>query len=344
MKVAVIGAGLIGSERIEALQKISLMTHGAIELSYVYDFDANRRLDISKKYAVSVSDSIVEVFEARPNWVFICTPHDVAQEIVISALAIGANVLMEKPIGRTLLECDNIIRHQKTGQKLQVGFNYRFYAGIDAAISDAINGKFGQLISINMILGHGNSPGMEKTWKLDPHRCGGGCLIDPGIHLLDLVLLLAKGKVKVEGGNSWSGFWNTGIEEETHLLFSDGDGVLFNIQISLNRWRSNFRLEINGTEGYGVVEGRGRSYGPQSYRIGNRWGWQEGKSQAESETYVIASDKGEDTFFKETAIVLGSNVAKKVLPHMPTLPTCDAQAGRATMELLERCRLSIKKE
>jgi len=29
---------------------------------------------------------------------------------------------------------------------------------------------------------------------------------------------------------------------------------------------------------------------------------------------------------------------------MPTLPTCDAQAGRATMELLERCRLSIKKE
>ena len=40
-------------------------------------------------------------------------------------------------------------------------------------------------------------PGQEKTWKLNEERAGGGCLIDPGIHLLDLCMLLAPDGLEV---------------------------------------------------------------------------------------------------------------------------------------------------
>lgn len=74
--------------------------------------------------------------------------------------------------------------------------------------------------------------------------------------------------------------------------------TIFNTQISLNRWRSTFKIEVNGTEGYGVVEGRGKSYGPQSYRTGTRWGWQSGKSQAQSEILMVDKDPCEDSFLQ----------------------------------------------
>jgi predicted dehydrogenase len=343
MKIAIVGAGLIGTERIEAVRRIAVATDGAVVLDCVYEADPERRERVAAKYDITTVESLPEMYSRMPDWVMICTPHDAAPALAIEALQNGVDVLVEKPLGRNIQECNQILAHRKPAQKLHVGFNYRFFAGIEAAVKDANAGRFGELISVNMILGHGNAPGMEKSWKLDPVRCGGGCLIDPGIHMLDLVLQLAKGPAEVCGGRLWTGFWNTGIEEEAHLLLTDSAGCVFNVQVSLNRWRSTFRLELNGTDGYGVVEGRGRSYGPQSYRTGKRWGWQGGMSQAASEVVEIAADNGEDSFFKETTVMLGERIAKDVFPAMPSALACDADGGRMAMELLERCRQVIFK-
>jgi predicted dehydrogenase len=343
MKIAIVGAGLIGKERIEAVRRIAAATNGAVVLDCVYEADPERCRQIAAKYDVATVESLSEMYKRTPDWVIICTPHDVAPRLAIEALKNGVHILVEKPLGRNIQECDEILAHRRPTQKLHVGFNYRFFAGVEAAIKDAREVRFGELISVNMILGHGNAPGMENSWKLDPVRCGGGCLIDPGIHMLDLVLQLAKELPEVCGGRHWLGFWNTGIEEEVHLLLADAAGCVFNVQISLNRWRSTFRLELNGRDGYGVVEGRGRSYGPQSYRTGRRRGWQGGLSQAASEIVEIAADKDEDSFLKETAVMLGECIAKILFPAMPSTPACDAGAGRMAMELLERCRQAIFK-
>lgn len=338
MRIAVVGAGLIGCERIEAIKHISEATSGTVKLASVFDSDPGRLVEIEVKYGVPVVSDLDRLFSDNPDWVFICTPHDVARSIAVSAFQSGANVLIEKPLGRTLRECDEILERKSDNVQLYVGFNYRFYSGIEAAVQDALAGKFGRLISVNLILGHGNSPGTEKSWKLDPVRCGGGCLIDPGVHLFDLVLRIAEGKVTVNTAKTWSGFWNTGIEEEAHMIMLDEAGTLFNMQVSLNRWRSTFRMEINGTEGYGVVEGRGRSYGPQSYRTGRRWGWQSGVSQAESEVKVVDGNRGEDSFLRETAAVLGQKVMDLTLDTVPALKPCDFVEARAVMVLLEQCR------
>lgn len=337
MKIAVIGGGLIGQERLDALKRIIEISKNPLEISMVIDPDQSRLQMISEKYKCRVSSNLEDVFLAKPDWIFICTPHEHVFDITKACFSYKCNVLIEKPLGRSLNECNEILAIKPQDTRLAVGFNYRFYSGIRKAIKDALEGRFGKIISVNMVLGHGNAPGMEKTWKLDLQKCGGGALIDPGIHLLDLVLCLSNGSIDVMQGASWSGFWGTGIEEEAHVIMKDSLGTIFNIQSSLNRWRSNFSLEINGVDGYGVVEGRGRSYGPQSYKVGKRWGWQCGLNQADSEELLIDSDPSNDSFMHETAALLEITLPGLEL-ECEKLNVCNEIDAQRAMNLLDVCR------
>jgi hypothetical protein len=147
---------------------------------------------------------------------------------------------------------------------------------------------------------------------------------------------LSINDIDINYTKSWKGFWNTGIIEEAHWLASDEDGVIFNAQVSLNRWRSSFRLEINGTDAYGVVENRGRSYGPQSYRFGKRWGWQSGTSQAESEEIVVSNNDCTDSFVKEIFSVL--NIQDPSGKFNSTSVACNYVEAYNAMKLLQKYR------
>ena len=337
MRVAVIGAGLIGKERIKSIKYIHDNINTNVELCSIYEPNEAAISKLEEADRKLVCSNVAEALAQKPDWVFVCTPHDVVIPIIKNAFENGANVLVEKPLGRSLQECEAILENKPANRNLYVGFNYRFFDGVEAALLDCKNGKFGKLISVNMILGHGNSPGMEKSWKLNLEKCGGGCLIDPGVHLLDLLLQISNGELKIEGAKSWSGFWNTGIEEETHFIFSDTNKTIFNVQISLNRWKSTFRIEINGSEGYGIVEGRGKSYGGQSYRTGKRWGWQAGCSQAASEEIVIKDSDVEQSFTKEILSIFGIQENIPTTLKSPSYTCSDVEASNV-MKLLEKCR------
>lgn len=302
--VIVVGAGKIGQERIKALETLGE--------NIVAVVDTDEKL-LTKYRNYTTVYEIEKRILSGVDWIFVCTPHDDTGGIVKWALLNEYNVLSEKPLGRTYDEAKNILYFNKVDNfgrarsKINVGFNYRFYKGVNQLIRDTLTGLFGDVISVNMVLGLSNPAGTEKTWRLDPKRAGSGSIIYAGIHLIDLALILSQGNLKPKTSIKWSGFWNTGIEEEIHILATDGKAV-YNIQSSVNRWRSTFRIEVNGTDGYGIVEGRNRYYGNQTYIRGKRWGWQSGKTQRESEELVVDYD-GEDSFIEETrAVLYGSNV------------------------------------
>ncbi len=322
-KVALVGLGLIGRERYRALQ--TLAERGMpVSISGVLD-PASPESEVD----LAVPD-LEALIATEPDWFVVATPHDVAVEMVRRLLPAGARVLVEKPLGRSLAEAEALAGMAAPGQ-LWVGFNYRFFVGIHALLSDVHRGLFGRPISVEALVGHGGAPGMEASWKLDPVQAGGGALIDPGVHLLDLALLLGGGKpLQVLGGSSWHGFWNTGVEEECQLLLGNEQLPTANLQISIVRWRSTFRLAFHGEDGYGIVEGRGRSYGPQTYRRGRRWGWQGASSQADSEELVAATD-GNDVFARELQALLFGPADAVVGP-------CDTAQAVAGMRLLEACR------
>jgi predicted dehydrogenase len=331
MTIAVIGYGLIGRERVKALDELHKQGF-PVDRILVFDPDAFRSTIPSLPEIAAPVHSLRQAISCDPSLVIIATPHDTAVELLREILPSAARVLLEKPLGRSLEEANSIISELRSPDQLLVGFNYRFFPGIRQVLRDAWDGRFGTLISTSITLGHGGAPGMDKSWKFDPVRGGGGCLIDPGIHLLDLCNLLAQDDgPQLVGGSTWAGFWNTGIEEEAHLLLKSRE-MIFNLDISVVRWRSTFRMEIHGTEGYGIVTGRGRSYGRQIYVRGRRWAWQNGLTQADSEEIVIDSEANA-SFRDEIAAILKDDSGSPP-------PCCAASALRA-MELYEQCRICL---
>lgn len=329
VRVALIGFGLIGQERFKSIQ--ALREQGKqLEVSGLYDpFLAKEKVPAGvRQYA-----SLEEVYADKPDWLFIAVPHDEGVRMAKEALGQGFQVLIEKPLGRNLAEAKDIMQAAIRPKQLFVGFNYRFYAGVAQAVKDVRSGKFGQLISINMLIGHGCQPDITKGWKLDPVKAGGGCLIDPGIHMLDLCQVFAgRPDLKVRSGWAWDGFWKTGVEEETHVLL-EADGYLINLQVSIVKWRSTFRIEINGTDGYGIITGRNRSYGSQKYVTGPRWGWQTAKSQADSEQVVLETS-GNDVFDKEIDALVFQREDVAVKP-------CSGEEAVESMRLLDECRQAM---
>jgi predicted dehydrogenase len=343
VKFLIIGAGAIGKQRANAIADARLCYGNAFELWGVLDSDSSK-LKSYLDSGIRVFRTIEDLNFSEVDCAIIATSHDVATELVRDCLDANVNVLVEKPLGRSLGECKDILAHQQRHNQLFVGLNYRFFAGVKAILADVSSGFFGELISVNMILGHGNSPGMEKSWKLDRDKCGGGALIDPGIHLLDLALCLSRNDLSVVAAHAWSGFWKTGIEEEVHVLLRDSGNCVFNIQTSLNRWRNAFRIEVNGTDGYGVVEGRGGNYGPQSYRRGRRWGWRDGISQSQSEEVVVKNSDCLDSFLLELLYLQSfwnTGDLKELNRDGPTI-ACDSTSGLKVMTLLEEIRTALR--
>jgi 1,5-anhydro-D-fructose reductase (1,5-anhydro-D-mannitol-forming) len=332
IRVGVIGAGLIGRERLDAVKRLSAKGL-PVAIAGVYDMSAELTRKAAAEYQTEAHDNLDSLLAADNDLVVIALPHDTTVPIALKALEGRGDVLIEKPLGRDLREANLLA--EAGGNRLKVGFNYRFYPGIRKAIVDARKGRFGEMISVEFQLGHGCAPGQEKTWKLNAERAGGGCLIDPGIHLLDLCLLLSPDGLDVAGGSSWSGFWKTGIEEEVNLVLR-GRQFSIALHVSIVQWRSLFRMAVHGTEGYGVVAGRNRSYGPQTYRFGPRWGWQNAPSQAESETVEVESD-GMSVFADEMEALLFPSDAKDELWPAPVT----AADALRVMQLLDEIRREL---
>jgi predicted dehydrogenase len=302
MKIAVLGYGFIGRERVRALVRLR-DEDGLISKFAVFDpYATDERPKIEALGGCwCVTLDAVRAF--APDWVVIAVPHDQAVELCIEVLSWGVRILMEKPFGRSLAEAEQLACLAGDPTRIAIGFNYRFFPGITAALSDVRAGRLGELVSVNMLIGHGGSPGMERSWKFNPERAGSGVLLDPGVHMIDLCHCLAP-DVVLRHYSNWSGFWKTGITEEANLILRAGRTV-FNLQLSVVHWRSTFRIELNGTDGYGVVAGRGRSYGAMKYVRGRRWGWQNAANQEASEEVVNISDC-DDSFRDEMrALFLG---------------------------------------
>ena len=313
--VNIIGAGLISQERLKAVAKLRQRGF-AVRVDAVHDPFNPQLADLAKTYGFTPVVNLDELLALPADLLVVACPHDVAVATACRALKDGHRLLVEKPLGRNLAETKQIANAVKHPDQLHVGMNCRFMPGVCALLQDCASTTFGQTISVSMILGHGGKPGDEKTWKLDSNRCGGGVLLDPGIHLLDLVTQITNEPVTVVGVTTWKGFWQTGIEEDVHLLLKTATYTI-QLEISVVRWRSHFEISVLGTDGYGVVTGRGRSYGKQIYRRGQRWGWRQAADQSASEQ-VVLEDGCEDSFADELASCLGFH--SNVPAHVATLP------------------------
>jgi predicted dehydrogenase len=273
-RILVIGHGLIGRQRASAVT-----THPSASLAGTVDPLAPGRDDAPHFAALD------EVPAGTYDAAVIALPHDLAEVTAHRVLASGRPVLVEKPLGLRGEQADRLVEAAAGVERPSfVGYNYRFLPGIRELMSAARRGTLGSLRTLDLLIGHGGHPDSATGWKLEPARAGGGVVLDPGVHLLDLLLLLDP-ELQLVHAAATRGFWKTGIEEDIVLTFAAHERLIATVRVSHVRWVNTFRIEAIGEDGYAIAEGRGGTYGAQTVRVGRRWAWAQpgAPSQRESE-------------------------------------------------------------
>jgi predicted dehydrogenase len=182
-RLGFLGVGWIGRHRMQAL-----LDAGAAEVAAVVDAspDACRAvLDVAPD--ALVADSLDALLELSPDGVVIATPSALHAKQAIAALEHGIAVFCQKPLARTAAETRRVVDAARANDRLLgVDLSYRYTTGMQRIRQLVQEGALGRVYAVDLVF-H-NAYGPDKPWFYDPALSGGGCVIDLGIHLVDLAL------------------------------------------------------------------------------------------------------------------------------------------------------------
>jgi predicted dehydrogenase len=265
MKLLVVGSGLIGAQRIQALTKLPAVSEIA-----VFDPKLPEGTKPSQKATVVNEQA---AFSKKYDATIVATPHDTAVELLPKIFPLAPNVLVEKPLGRTGAETENLIAAAKTANcRVFVGLNYRFLKNVQHLHKLLASGEHGRVLGVDAVLSHGAQPGYEKSWKTDAIRCGGGVCIDPGIHLFDLFQWMFGG-AELAAGHLSRQFWPIQVEDHASLVLTLPGGAPASINLSLSSWQSRMEITVETEKAQFLLRGRGKFYGSQRLTIVTKWPW-----------------------------------------------------------------------
>jgi predicted dehydrogenase len=131
--------------------------------------------------------SYAELLEAELDGIVIATPNAEHPAQAQAALKSGHAVFCQKPLARTFDEARRIVSTAREHDRLlAIDFSYRNVAGVAEMKSLIGQGAIGEVYAVELVF-H-NAYGPDKPWFYDVKQAGGGCVLDLGIHLVDLVL------------------------------------------------------------------------------------------------------------------------------------------------------------
>jgi predicted dehydrogenase len=263
LRVGIVGCGLIGAKRGEALSPED-------RVIACHDVDERASRALADRFDAAACCSIEELLAKVPDVVVVATPHDQLAGLAEMALAAGAHVLVEKPAGLSCAQVERLIDCQRASDRLvKVGFNHRFHPGIARAAEEVHSGRHGELMHLRGRYGHGGRIGYDREWRAHPERSGGGELVDQGMHLLDLTHWIA-GPLPLHSALLRTHFWDTPVEDNAALILGeDGSRTApwAMLHVTWTEWKNMFSLEVYCTRAKIQVDGLVRSYGPQCLRI-----------------------------------------------------------------------------
>lgn len=250
LRVALVGCGLISEDHCRAYAAYP----DRAKITVCYDIDRERAESRARSLGdARVAASYEEILaDPEVDAVELCTPPHLHTGAVVAAARAGKHILCQKPLARTLAECDIMVAAARDARVAL------FYGEMNRTLPSALlakrtidAGRIGRLVGIQATFAYWQQGAILNTaWRYDPEVAGGGQLLDSGIHALALLHVLG-GPVK-----SVSCYTNRfrpemGGEDTTSVAvqFTGGPvGTLFSSQAS-GAWVPNPGLTAFGTEG-----------------------------------------------------------------------------------------------
>jgi len=200
-RLGFLGVGWIGRHRMQAI-----LGTGTVEAVAIADPSSEMAAEAGQlapdAELVSTLDDLLDV---GVDGVVIATPSAMHAEQSIRALERGAAVFCQKPLGRTAAEVRAVVDAARAADRLLgVDLSYRFTDGMCRIRDIVLSGELGRIYAVDLVF-H-NAYGPDKPWFYDPALSGGGCVMDLGVHLVDLALwTLDHPKVSDVSGKLFAG-------------------------------------------------------------------------------------------------------------------------------------------
>jgi len=192
--------------------------------------------------------------------VVIATPNAQHHDVAVAALRAGKHVLVDKPMARTVAEADDMIATADEAQRLLVPFqNTRFAAPFVAAAQRVAAGDIGEVTGFRIAFGHAGPQAWapQATWFFEQTAAGGGCLMDLGVHAIDLARAVTGDDIAQVSAvlNGQAG----DVETDAQLLVRTRTGAIGSIHASWSaRPGPDHQLTLFGTEGTLHLDARSR--------------------------------------------------------------------------------------
>ncbi|HEY0414776.1 MAG TPA: Gfo/Idh/MocA family oxidoreductase [Gaiellaceae bacterium] len=170
-RLGFLGVGWIGRSRLQAIEEAG----------------AGLAVAVADPAVDGALGSYDELLEHELDGVVIATPSALHAEQAIAALERGLPVFVQKPLGRSAAEARAVVAAAAGADvPLGVDLSYRHAEAFAAARELVRSGELGEVYAAELVF-H-NAYGPDKPWFRDPALAGGGCVIDLGIHLVDLAV------------------------------------------------------------------------------------------------------------------------------------------------------------
>ena len=212
IRMGIIGPGVIAPSHAFAIDQ----AQGA-RLAAVCGRRLEPTAELADQYgAESVSDitALLDAVDA----VTLCTPSGAHLDIALEVIAAGKHLLIEKPLETTPERIDQIVAAARQQGIVLAGVFQSRFAPIARRLKGLVAaGLLGEIYSGSAYIkryrpqSYYDSGGWRGTWDLD----GGGCLMNQGIHLTDLLLWFMGDPASVIGSAETRG---RDVEVETMAM------------------------------------------------------------------------------------------------------------------------------
>ncbi|MBC7159599.1 MAG: Gfo/Idh/MocA family oxidoreductase [Porphyrobacter sp.] len=188
-RVGFLGTGWIGRHRMQAM-----LATGAIEAAALCDPDPAclaeaRALAPGAAVLPSLEAMLDDALDFGLDGIVIATPSALHAGQSVAALSRGLAVFCQKPLGRNAAEVRGVIAAARRADRLLgVDLSYRHTAAVEAIAGPIRSGELGTIFAADLTFHNAYGPG--RPWFFDRAQSGGGCVIDLGVHLVDLALWL----------------------------------------------------------------------------------------------------------------------------------------------------------
>jgi predicted dehydrogenase len=182
-RVGFLGLGWIGRQRMQAM-----LDAAAIEAVAIAD-PAEDALSAAHELAPGAArvDGLADLLACNLEGLVVATPSAQHAEQSIAALEHGVAVFCQKPLGRTAAEVAAVVETARVADRLlAIDLSYRFTEAMQRIHDEVRAGALGRVFAADLTF-H-NAYGPDKAWFYDPAQAGGGCVMDLGVHLVDLAL------------------------------------------------------------------------------------------------------------------------------------------------------------